>query len=58
MNRNPASADDGNVICNEPGCTVSSAVADFTSMTLRTGLSYCTAHVNQHEVAANCINSP
>lgn len=34
-----------NVMCDEPGCTVSSRVAEYDAMTLRTGCSYCITHI-------------
>lgn len=35
---------------NEPGCMISSVVAEFDAMTIRTGLSYCLNHVKQSEI--------
>ena len=37
-------------VCDEPGCMITSATADFPSMTIRTGLSCCIDHVKWSEV--------
>lgn len=50
MTRNPAEIGSRFVMCSEPGCVTSSGVADFNSMTIRTGLSRCTRHVSMTEV--------
>ncbi len=50
MIRNPAEIVSKFAICPEPGCMVSSGVGDFTSMTIRTGLTHCTNHVSLTEV--------
>ena len=37
-------------VCAEPACTISSRVAEFDAMTMRTGLSYCLKHVKVSEI--------
>lgn len=37
-------------MCEEPGCMRSSRIAEFSSMTMRCGLSYCTDHVRMDEI--------
>lgn len=43
--RDPSALISENVMCNEPGCTVSSRVADYKSMTIRSGCSWCIDHI-------------
>ena len=38
------------VICSESGCMIKSTIAEFKSMTIRTGLSYCIDHTNMNEI--------
>lgn len=45
--RDPTSLISENVMCDNPGCTVSSRVADYKSMTIRTGCSWCIDHITQ-----------
>jgi len=42
--------------CAEPGCLVSSEVAEFNAMTMRTGLSYCLKHVKANELTQKTQN--
>ncbi|KAI6986057.1 hypothetical protein KC359_g8911 [Hortaea werneckii] len=44
--------------CSENGCLNTSRVAHFTTMTLRTGLSYCTEHVKMNEVTKKIQDLP
>lgn len=56
MKKNPSEALTRFVRCSEPGCTSSSGYADFKSMTLRTGLSFCLDHVKMSEINNNVRN--
>lgn len=56
MTRNPAEIINRFTICPEPGCVVSSGVALFDSMTIRTGLSHCMKHVAMTEIEGKLKN--
>lgn len=49
--RDPEAIQSRAVICDESGCTVSSRVAEYKSMTIRTGCSRCIDHVSMGEIA-------
>ena len=52
MMPNPNEATGRFVLCNEPGCSRSSGVAEFSAMTLRSGFSYCLDHMKRDELAS------
>jgi len=57
MRRNPNEFVARFVTCSEANCTTTSGVTEFKSMTLRTGLSYCTEHVTMSEIKHRLSNS-
>ena len=50
MTRDPNAVVADFKVCSEAGCTNTTKTATFNSMTMRTGLSYCTEHVKMDEV--------
>lgn len=56
MVRDPNTIKSGFTLCLEPGCMTSTRVASYPSMTMRTGLSYCTDHVRTDEISIKSKN--
>lgn len=57
MRRDPRMTTHEFVTCSEQGCNQSSGVAEYNSMTIRTGFSFCMRHVKQDEVTTRIASA-